>query len=78
MKWEPLVGTKREWGEDMVELAISITNDETLSIICHESIKDKIETVGLVRVIMDAGALESDPAGLKRMNKEAEKNGEEL
>ena len=32
----------------------------------------------VVRQLIDAGALESNPKGLKRINREAEKNGEEL
>jgi hypothetical protein len=32
----------------------------------------------VVRQLVDAGTLASNPKGLKRMNKEAEKNGEEL
>jgi hypothetical protein len=32
----------------------------------------------LQRQLIDAGALASDPAGLKTMNREAEQNGEEL
>lgn len=39
---------------------------------------EKRELTSLQRQLIDAGTLESDPAGLKRMNKEAEKNGEEL
>jgi hypothetical protein len=32
----------------------------------------------VVRQLIDAGALQSNPKGLKRINREAEKNGEEL
>ena len=32
----------------------------------------------VMRQLIDSGALQSDPNGLKRINREAEKNGEEL
>lgn len=32
----------------------------------------------VVRQLVDAGALASNPKGLKKLNKQAEKNGEEL
>lgn len=39
--------------------------------------KLKIDS-GVLRQLIDAGALQSNPKMLKRMNKAAEKNGEEL
>jgi len=42
-EWYSLAGTKREWGEGMVEKLIAITKDDTVCIICHESVKDMVE-----------------------------------
>jgi len=42
-EWCSLAGTKREWGEGMVEKLVAITKDDTVCIICHESVKDMVE-----------------------------------
>ena len=48
MTWEPLEGTKREWGEGMVEKKVAITQDETVSIVCHESVAQYAQVNGMV------------------------------
>jgi hypothetical protein len=48
MTWEPLEGTKREWGEGMVEKKVAITQDETVSIVCHESVAQYAQVHGTI------------------------------
>ncbi len=41
VKWELLEGETRRWGVGMVELTFAVGRDETVSIITHESVKEK-------------------------------------
>ena len=40
LEWHSLAGTKREWFDGMVEATFAAGNDETVSVITHESVKD--------------------------------------
>ena len=41
VKWELLEGETRRWGVGMVELTFAVGRDEMVSIITHESVKEK-------------------------------------
>jgi len=45
--WTSVEGTKREYGEGMVEKKVAITQDETVSIVCHESVAQYAQVNGL-------------------------------
>ena len=61
LEWHSLAGTKREWFDGMVEATFAAGNDETVSVITHESVKDvalnylpKRKWVGLTDEEIDA------------------------
>jgi len=45
--WSSVEGIKREYGEGMVEKKVAITQDETVSIVCHESVAQYAQVNGL-------------------------------
>ena len=47
--WASVEGTKREYGEGMVEKKVAITQDETISIVCHESVAQYAQVNGIVQ-----------------------------